>query len=141
MRKVRRGSHCVFDTRVHLVWITKYRYKVLTGRIAQRIRELVRQVCESRDVQILRGHVSADHIHLYLSFPPQLSISELVKALKGRSSRKIQQEFPELCRRYWGKHFWAIGYAAFTSGEVTDKTIQEYISNHGCGEDSAFTID
>ncbi|SCA62947.1 hypothetical protein SCG7086_AG_00100 [Chlamydiales bacterium SCGC AG-110-P3] len=89
MRNTRKSSHCVFDTRVHLVWITKYRYKVLTGRIAHRIRELIRQVCESKDIQILRGHVSADHIHLYVSFPPSLSISDMVKILKGRSSRKI----------------------------------------------------
>ena len=140
MRRIRKSSHTIHDVRVHLVWVTKYRYKVLVNRIAERIRELIRQVCQSNDVRILRGHVSPDHIHLYISYPPHKSISELVKALKGRSSRKIQQEFPELSRRYWGKHFWAIGYAAFSAGEVTDAVIQEYIRNHS-DDDENFTVD
>jgi putative transposase len=64
-----------------------------------------------------------------------------VKALKGRSSRKIQQEFPELAKRYWGRHFWGIGYTALTTGEVTDQTIQAYIANHASDDDQAFTVD
>ncbi|MBT3394673.1 MAG: transposase [Waddliaceae bacterium] len=63
-----------------------------------------------------------------------------VMTLKGRSSRKIQQEFPGLCKRYWGKHFWGIGYAAFSAGEVTDKTIKEYIENHS-SDDEMFTVE
>ena len=73
---------------------------------------------------IIKGRVSKNHVHLYLSYPPKLSVSEMMALLKGRSSRRIQQEFPQLSKRYWGKHFWAIGYGAFSSGYVTDAMIR-----------------
>jgi len=88
--------------------------------------------------------VSKDHVHLYISYPPKLSVSDIVKALKGRSSRKIQQEFPHLQKQYWGRHFWAIGYAAFSSGHVTDEIIQEYIKhheNHANHNDDDFSVE
>ena len=100
----RKSSHSVHSLQVHLVWITKYRYHVLQGDVQLRCRDILRQVCNSLDIQILKGVVSKDHIHLHLSYPPTLSISEIVKRLKGRSSRMLLQEFPELNRRYWGNH-------------------------------------
>ena len=130
MRSYRKSSHAVYDLRVHLIWITKYRYEVLTKEVGLRTRELIRQVCESNDINILRGVVSKDHVHLYISYPPKLSVSKMVKWFKGRTSRKLQQEFPQLGKTYWGKHFWAIGYAAFSSGYVTDEMIQEYLKQH-----------
>lgn len=126
----RYGSHTVTRLSVHLVWVTKYRYKVLTGEIQQRCRDLLVQICDTEDVKILRGVVSKDHVHMHIEYSPSKSISDLVKRLKGRSSRKLQQEFPELQRRYWGKHFWAIGYGAWSTGNVTDKMIQEYLKHH-----------
>jgi putative transposase len=113
MRKRRKSSHAVYDLKVHLVWITKYRHKVMTKQIGLRLRELVRQICDAKDIDIIKGAVSKDHVHLYISYPPHLSISDIVKSLKGRTSRKIQQEFPHLKKQYWGQHFWAIGYAVF----------------------------
>ena len=130
MNKIRYGSHSVFSLKVHLVWITKYRYHVLTNEIGLRVREFIRQDYAKLDIQIISGVVSRDHIHLFLSYPPNLAISSIVKQLKGRSSRKVQQEFPELRKRYWGKHFWGIGYGAFSSGNVTDEMIQDYIECH-----------
>jgi putative transposase len=130
MRSYRKSSHSVHDLKVHLIWITKYRYKVLTKEVGYRIRDLIRQICESNDLHIISGRVSKDHIHLYISYPPKISVSEIIKRLKGRSSRKIQEEFPQLGRRYWGKHFWGIGYAAFSSGQVTDEMIREYLDRH-----------
>jgi putative transposase len=130
MRPKRKGSHTVYDLKVHLVWITKYRYQVLTKEVGYRLREIIRQVCDAQDIQIIQGVVSKDHIHLYVSYPPRISVSEMVRLLKGRSSRRIQEEFPQLGNQYWGKHFWSIGYAAFSSGRVTDKMIQEYIQEH-----------
>jgi putative transposase len=91
---------------------------------------LIRQICDANDIVILKGRVSKDHVHLYISYPPKLSVSEMVRRIKGRTSRLLQEEFPQLSKRYWGKHFWAIGYAAFSSGQVTDEMIQEYISQH-----------
>ena len=130
MRSYRKSSHTVYDLKVHLIWITKYRHKVLTKDVGVRIRDLIRQVCDQNDLQIIQGRVSKDHIHLYLSYPPKISVSEIVRLCKGRSSRKIQEEFPQLGKIYWGKHFWAIGYAAFSSGHVTDEMIKEYLENH-----------
>lgn len=130
MRPYKTSSHTVHDLKVHLIWITKYRYKVLTKEVGYRTREIIRQVCDANNVEIIKGRVSKDHVHLYVSYPPKISVSEIVRRLKGRSSRKIQEEFPQLGKQYWGKHFWAIGYAAFSSGHVTDEMIQEYLEQH-----------
>ncbi len=130
MRSYRKSTHTVHDLKVHLVWVTKYRYKVLTKPVGVRIRDIIRQTCEVNDIEIIQGRVSKNHIHLYVSYPPKLSVSEIVRRRKGRSSKKIQEEFPQLGKRYWGKHFWGIGYGAFSSGHVTDKMIQEYLKHH-----------
>lgn len=129
-RNKRKGSHTVYDLRVHLVWITKYRYEVLDNTIGNRTRELVRQYCLNNDINILRGVVSKDHVHLYVSYPPNLSVSDMMKNIKGMTSRKLQQEYPNLGKSYWGKHFWAVGYGAFSAGEVNDKTIKNYLKQH-----------
>lgn len=130
MRPYRKSSHSVYDLKVHLVWITKYRYNVLTQEVGQRIRDIIRQVCDANDIQIIEGRLSKDHVHLYVSYPPKLSVSEMVRRMKGRSSKRVQEEFPQLGKRYWGKHFWGIGYAAFSSGHVTDEMIREYLKQH-----------
>ena len=140
MRRYRKGSHSTHDLKVHLVWCTKYRHKALQQDVACRIRDLLRQICEANDIQIVKGHVSKDHIHLYVSSPPKLSVSEMIKRLKGRSSKMIQAEFPELGAKFWGRDFWGIVYAAFSSGTVTDQTIQEYLERH-IDKDDGFTVD
>ena len=118
------------DLKVHLVWSTKYRYKVLSKEIGERIRDLTRQVCDGMGIEIIKGRVSHDHIHLYISYAPKLSVSEIVRRIKGRISRKIQEEFPQLGKKYWGKHFWGIGYAAFSSGHITDEMVRAYLDEH-----------
>jgi putative transposase len=115
-------------TKIYLV--TKYRHKILKGEIQIRARELIAQVCEAEGVTIISGVVSSDHIHLHIEYPPKVSISNLVKQCKGRSSRLIQREFPELSKRYWGQHFWAIGYGAWSTGNITDKVVQDYLKHH-----------
>ena len=123
----RKTAHSVYDLKYHVVWITKYRKPILRGEIGKRVRELVRQTCASLDVYIVKGHVSKDHVHLLVSVPPSVSVSELVKRLKGRSSRKMLEEFGELRKVYWGRHLWARGYFAASTGNVTDEIIAEYI--------------
>jgi putative transposase len=110
-----------------MVWITKYRKPVITGKIAERTRELIRQVCSTNDVEILAGHVGKDHIHMLVSVPPHLSSSKLAQYLKGSTSRKLQQEYKELNKQFWGQHLWARGYFVASSGNVTDEVIAEYI--------------
>lgn len=91
-----KNSHAVYDIKYHVIWVTKYRYKVLYGPVALRTRELIRQGCEARGIPILQGSVGKDHIHLLLSCPPSLAPSKILQYLKGRSSRLLQDEFPEL---------------------------------------------
>ena len=130
----RKSSHCTYDIKYHIVWITKYRKPVLTGKIAERTRELVRGTCQRNEVEILAGHVSKDHIHLLVSVPPHLSVSRLVQYIKGYSSRKLLMESKELNKQYWGKHLWARGYFAASSGNVTDEVIAEYIKHQDIAE-------
>lgn len=98
MTKYRKGSHTVYDLKCHIVWITKYRKKAMLGEIGLKLRELIKQVCEAQDVQIVKGHIASDHVHLLVSVPPQIAISDLVQRLKGRSTRKMLDEFGELRR-------------------------------------------
>lgn len=114
----------------------------LRGEIAQRAREVIRQICMAREITILQGHVSADHIHLLVSCPPSLSPAKIVQYLKGASSRKLQDEFPHLKKRYWGQHLWGRGYFCATVGAVTDEQIKDYIEKHQAEPpDANFSID
>ena len=129
MAEYREGSHSRYDLKIHVVWITKYRKKVLVGDIAVRVRELIREICLANDIQIVKGHVSLDHIHLLISYPPHMSVSKIVQYLKGKSSRKLLQEYTELRKKFWGQHIWARGYFAVSTGTVTDEVIKQYIEN------------
>ena len=140
MAEYRIGSHTVYEIKYHFVWITKYRYKVLQGNIAIRLRELLRQGCEVRGLEIIRGSISKDHVHLLLSCPTTLSPSQIAQYLKGRSSHLLQDEFPELKKRYWGQYMWARGYFCGTVGVVDEETIWQYIESQGDEEEKNFTI-
>ena len=126
----RTGSHTIFHHRYHIVWGPKYRYKVLAGEIRERVRDIVRQVCQEMGVEIISGVLSRDHVHMLVDIPPHVAVSDFVQRAKGRSSRKVQMELPELRRRYWGRHFWARGYFCTTSGNITNDMILEYLDNH-----------
>ena len=127
MRSYRKNSHSKYDLKVHLIWIPKYRKRVLTGKVAERTRDLLRQVCMEHEIYIISGKVSADHVHMFVSYKPQIALSKLVQYLKGTSSRILLQEFAHLRKQFWGRHFWARGYMAITSGNITDEMIQQYI--------------
>ncbi len=129
MENYRTGSHSRYDLKYHFVWVTKYRKKVLTGAVGERVRALVREVCRTNDIEILQGSVSPDHVHVLLSCPPNLSPSKIMQYIKGKSSRKLMAEFKHIQRQYWGRHFGARGYFVASSGNVTDEAIAEYIRN------------
>src|SRR5580692_6395900 len=93
MAEYRHSAHAVFDLKYHMVWCTKYRYKILRGRVAERARDLIRQICQARDVVIVRGAVSPDHIRLLLAAPPILAPAKVAQYIKGRASRHLQAEF------------------------------------------------
>jgi putative transposase len=128
--RYRNGSHTKYKIEYHFVWVTKYRYRVLIGDVGLRVRELTRQTCEHLEIEILRGVVSQDHVHLLVSAPPNLSPSEIMRRIKGRTSTKLFQEFPQLKKRYWGQYFWARGYFCVTAGELTKEMIKEYLEHH-----------
>ncbi|NCO62506.1 MAG: IS200/IS605 family transposase [Flavobacteriales bacterium] len=127
MQHYRKTSHTVYDIKYHLVWITKYRKRVLTGVLAVRVRSLIREICKANEVEIIKGHISSDHVHLFVSVPPHISVSKLMQYIKGKSSRKVMSEFKAISKMYWGRHFWARGYFVVSSGTITDEMIMEYI--------------
>ena len=129
--KQRTGSHNVFQFQAHLVFCTKYRYRVLRGEVQQRCRDLIRQICDALDIRIVKGVVSAEHVHLHISYPPKHSMSDIVRRIKGRTGRKLLQEYPGLKKRYWGGHFWGIGYGGWSSGNITETTINDNLEQHG----------
>ena len=142
MEHYRKSSHTVYDIKYHLVWITKYLKPVLQGEIAIRARELIREICRSYDVEIIKGHLSRDHVHLRVSVPPHVSVSQLVQYIKGKSSRKMMMEFKTLNRTFWGRHIWTRGYFAATSGNVTDEVIMKYIAEQDVeSPDTEFQIE
>ncbi|MGC8644087.1 MAG: IS200/IS605 family transposase, partial [Isosphaeraceae bacterium] len=123
----RTGPHSRFDLKYHFVWITKYRKGVLVGEVGVRLRELVREVCRTYEIEILQGSISGDHVQVLLSCPPNLSPSQIMQYIKGRTSRKLLMESRHLQKQYWGRHLWARGYFVASSGNVTDEAIMEYI--------------
>ena len=130
MVEYRHNSHTISRMTAHVVWVTKYRYHVLKGDIQKRCRDIIIQICNAENVKILKGVVSKDHVHIHIEYPPSMSISSLVKKLKGRSSHHLQMEYPELKKKYWGQHFWAIGYGVWSTGNITDEIVQEYLKHH-----------
>lgn len=142
MQNYRKSSHSVYDLKYHIVWITKYRKKVLVGDVAVKVRELIKEICKANDIEIIKGHVSKDHVHLFLSIPPQLSVSTTVQYLKGKSSRKLLTNFKDLQKQFWGRHFWARGYFVASSGNVTDEVVMKYIEEQDITEtNSDFKIE
>lgn len=141
MENYRKTSHTTYDCKYHVVWITKYRKKVLVGLVAERVRELIRRICKEHDVEIIKGHVSKDHVHLFVWVPPHLAISKLVQYLKGKSSYKLMQENKEVSKAFWGRHVWGRGYFVASSGNITDEVIMEYIENQDNEKkDEDFTV-
>ena len=131
----RHTAHTTYDNKYHIVWITKYRKKILVDDIALRLRDIIRQICSTEKVDILKGAIGSDHVHILLEIPPYLAVSRIVQHLKGESSRKLQMEFPRLGKSFWGQHMWAIGYFCVTTGVVTENVIKAYIENQGKQEE------
>ena len=144
MRHYRLGAHTKSDLKVHVVWIPKYRKPVLIGDVALRVRDIVRRIAAEHELEIISGNVARDHVHVFLSYRPTQDVSQIMQWLKGISSRVLLQEFPRLRKQFWGKHFWARGYLAVSSGTITDDMIRQYIEEQE-GEqmvdDSRFPID
>ena len=129
MDEYRKTSHSVYDLKYHIVWITKYRKPLLRGYVAERARTLIREICRADDAEIIRGHISRDHVHLFVSVPPHTAVGKFIQYVKGKTSRKLLMEYKVLGRECWGRHLWGRGYFVASSGNVTDEVVKQYIEN------------
>jgi putative transposase len=125
MRLYKLGAHTKTDLKVHVIWIPKYRKRVLTGPVAIRARDVLREIAFEHEIEIITGKVWSEHIHMFIYFRPTQNISKIMQWLKGISSRVLLCEFPHLKKQFWGRHLWARGYLAVTSGNITDEMIRE----------------
>ena len=137
LNKYKRQSHATYDCRYHIVWVTKYRFKVLDKNMEIALKWAIKEICDWKEIDILEGAVMPEHIHLYLQIPPKHSISDTVKWLKGKTAERLFQKFPQLTKQYWGRHLWARGYFVSTIG-ITDTIIREYIQHQRQDEISDF---
>ena len=131
--RYRRGAHTVTELKYHSVWKTKYGYPVLRGEIGLRLREVLRMICAEHGMVVVQGNIRADHVHLLVSAPAYLSPAKIVQYLKGKSSYRLQREFRELQKRYWGQHLWGRGYFGATVGAVTEEQVKRYIEEQDEG--------
>ena len=141
MEDYRKAAHTVYKLHYHFVFSTKYRKPALRQDIGRRVRELIREICRSNDIEILKGHVRPDHVHLLLSVPPHLSPSRVMQAIKGKTSHHLLQDYRLLRKEFWGRHLWSRGYFVCTTGTVSDEVVAEYIETQDVGrEDDAFRV-
>ena len=127
MSTYRKSSHTVYLLHDHFVFTTKCRKPVLRGDVALRVRALIREICRSNDIEIVRGHVGSEHVHLLLSVPPSLVPSRVMQTIQGKTSHHLLADFRTLQKEFWGRHLWARGYFVRSSGNVTDEVIARYI--------------
>ena len=121
------GSHTKHSLQYHLVWIPKYRKRVLQGKIAIRLKNLMYEACKMNGWWISEMSIQDDHMHTVVQVPPHRSVSEVVQIFKGGTSRILRKEFPELEEFLWGDSFWADGYFAETVGHVNEEVVRKYI--------------
>ena len=123
-QQYRRNSHTVSLVNYHLVWIPKRRKRVLVGDVEKRLRQIIWEVCQEKDWVVIDLEIMSDHVHLLVNVPPNVAAHEVVKALKGRSSRYLRQEFPHLLKL---PSLWTHSYFVSTEGNVSSETIRKYI--------------
>ena len=138
LSKYRRQSHATYDCRYHLVWVSKYRFRVIDKEVEIALKWAIKDICDWKDIEILEGAVKEEHVHLYLNIPPKHSISEVMQWLKGKSAERLLKKFPKLEKQYWGRHLWARGYFVSTVG-ISDEIIKQYIRKQRDEEENDFS--
>jgi len=127
MSKYRKLSHVVYKCDYHIVWVPKYRFRVLKGAVKEHLEKDLRMLCEWKKAEVVEVNIQEDHIHLVISIPPKVSVSEMMGILKGKTAIKIFKNYPELKKKpYWGNHFWARGYFVNTVG-LDEDMIRRYV--------------
>ncbi len=127
MGKYKKLSHVVYKCEYHIVWAPKYRFRILTGEIKKLVEEDIKMLCEWKRCEVQEMSVKNDHIHLIVSIPPKVSISEMMGILKGKLAIKLFKSYPKMKQKpYWGNHFWARGYFVSTVG-IDEDVIKRYV--------------
>lgn len=128
MKGLKSTAQTRYDLRYHFVWIPRYRKRILEGKIADRINGMIKFAAQIHEWEIYELAIQLDHVHLYIGASPKWSPSEIMKVIKGGTSKKIRELFPDIDEVYWGATFWADGFFVASSGAVTDKVISDYVS-------------
>jgi len=127
MSKYKKLSHVIYKCDYHIVWVPKYRFRILKGLVQELVENDIKKLCEWKRCEVLELNVQEDHIHLLVSVPPKVSISYLMGVLKGKIAIKLFKSYPQLKKKpYWGNHFWARGYFVNTVG-LDEEMIQKYV--------------
>jgi REP-associated tyrosine transposase len=125
----RTGRHCVFALHVHLVFVTKYRRKVLTEAAHETLRDLFARLCQEFEARLVEANGEDDHVHLLVEYPPKVALSKLVNSLKGVSSRRLRQLHPEIVQRYYKGVLWSSSYFAASCGGAPLSIIWQYVED------------
>lgn len=129
---MKHGNHFLSDLNCHLIFVTKYRRKVITPRVKEKLVNIFQEICETMKASILECNGEEDHIHLLIEYHPATSISNLVQRFKGISSRTIRSlNYPEVSRKLWGCNLWSNGYFVASCGGVTVEMLKKYVENQG----------
>jgi len=132
-KEYRKSRKCVFLMHVHLIFVTKYRKVVISGRVLNDLRKIFANVCQDFEAQMVECNGEGDHIHLLINYHPKVSISSIVNSLKGVSSRLIRKMcYPEVQNALWGKSFWSPSYFASSCGGAPISVIQKYVKEQSC---------
>ena len=127
MSRFRKLSHAIWYCQYHMVWVPKYRYRVLTGPVGREVYTCIQLFCGQKGCEVVELNVQPEHVHLLVMVPPKVSISDLVGILKGRTAIRVFKQFPHLKKKpYWGNHFWAPGYCVDTVG-LNEEMIRKYV--------------
>ena len=138
LSKYQRQAHAIYDCRYHIVWVTKYRFRIINKEVEVALKWAIKNVCDWKEIKILEGAVKSEHVHLYLQIPPKYSIADALQWIKGKSAEQLLKKFPHLEKQYWGRHLWARGYFVSTVG-ITDNIIRQYIQKQRQDELQDFT--
>ena len=127
MKGLKSTAQTKYDLRYHFVFVPRYRKRVLIGKVKQKIEGMIRFACQINDWDIFELAIQQDHVHLYIGAAQKWSPSNIMKIIKGGTSNKIRELFPELDEVYWGATFWCDGFFVKSAGEIQDKVISEYV--------------
>jgi putative transposase len=115
----------------HLIWTPRMTEKRLLGEIGEKLRDILKDICGELQIEIITGELHPDHIHLFLSYPPDLCVTEMIQKLKRKSSYRMLQEVPDLKKQHIGKGLWGRGYLVGSSGSINDEVIHKYLQRQG----------